>query len=80
MNKYPVLCGMLTKESTLLGHRDEISEYLPNGLLHLFFIYIKQVKFAKIWDDVSDFSEYLEKTLLAQIFICLFTPEFHHSS
>ena len=67
INKYLGLCGMLTKESTLLGHRD-------------FFIYIKQVKLAKIWDDVPDFSEYLEKTLLAQIFICLFTPDFYHSS
>ena len=29
-----------------------------------------------MWDDFSDFSEYLEKTLLVQIFICLFTPTF----
>ena len=80
INKYPGLCGMLTKESTLLGHRDEISQHLRNGLPHVFFIYIKQVKLAKIWGDVSDFSEYLEKTLLAQIFICLFIPDFYHSS
>ena len=65
INKYPGLCGMLTKESTLLGHSDEISQHLRNGLLHVFFLYIKQVKLAKMWDDVSDFSEYLEKTLLA---------------
>ena len=71
ISKYPVLWGMLTKESTLLGHRDEISQHLRNGLLHVFFIYIKQAKLAKIWDDVSDFSEYREKTLLAQIFICM---------
>ena len=79
INKYPGLCGMLTKDSTLLGHRDEISKHLRNGLLHVFLIYIKQVKLAKMWDDFSDFSEYLEKPLLAQIFIYLFTPDFYHS-
>ena len=81
INKYPGLCGMLTKESTLLGHRDmKFAKHLRNGLLHVFFIYIKQVKLAKMWDDFSDFAEYLEKTLLAQIFICLFNPDFYHSS
>ena len=80
INKYPGLCGMLTKESTLLGHRDEISQHLRNGLLHVFFIYIKQAKLAKMWDDFSDFSEYREKTFLAQIFICFFTPDFYDSS
>ena len=81
INKYPGLCGLLTKESTLLDHRDtRFAKHLRNGLLHAFFTYIKQVKLAKIRDDFSDFSEYLEKILLAQIFICLFNPDFYHSS
>ena len=81
IKKYSGLCGMPTKESTLLGHRDmKFAKHLRNGLLHIFFVYIKQVKLAKMWDDFSDFTEYLEKTLLAQIFICLFNHDFYHSS
>ena len=29
-----------------------------------------------MWDDFSDFSEYLEKTLLAQVFYVSSTPTF----
>ena len=78
INKYPGLCGMLTKESTLLGHRETFAKRAAACLF--FFIYIKQVKLAKMWDEFSDFAEYLEKTLLVQIFICLFNPDFYHSS
>ena len=67
---------MLTKESTLLGHRDEISQHLRNGLLHVFYIYIKQVKLAKMWDDFSDFSEYLEKLSLHRYLYVSSPPTF----
>ena len=68
---------MLTKKSTLLGLRDMRSlKFAKQAAACFFFIYIKQVQLAKMWDGFSDFSEYLEKIVLEQIFICLFTPDF----
>ena len=58
INKYPGLCGLLTKESNFLGRRYmRFAKHLQNGLLHAFFTYIKQVKLAKMWDNFYDFSE-----------------------